>query len=245
MRRQKAKGKRQRAKSAAPAALPLPESRTLAEAAPHEQSRVDAARTIDSSDSSAAPAAESAAATHASSTSYDRATQFVARRGALLVVIIAAFLSAASFAYFFANGMTNHYGDGIAHVNIARKVVDSPDDSLWQRYLQIGTPWLPLQTVLMLPLVAVDGLWRSGAAGSLVSMIAFVIAAAMISRVARHLPARRSAAGLGEDFHRPPARFAAVDGDSYGRVQRARWSFAGRRRLCDIRHFEVEEASPE
>ncbi|HJQ25683.1 MAG TPA: glycosyltransferase family 39 protein [Blastocatellia bacterium] len=83
--------------------------------------------------------------------------------------------------------MTNHYGDGIAHVNIARKVVDSPDSSLWQRYLQIGTPWLPLQTVLMLPLVANDGLWRSGAAGSIISMIAFVIAAVMVFQIARRL----------------------------------------------------------
>ncbi|MFL6214473.1 MAG: ArnT family glycosyltransferase [Blastocatellia bacterium] len=119
--------------------------------------------------------------------SYERVTQFIAPRGVLLVVIITTFLSIVSFVYFSANGMTNHYGDGIAHVNIARKVVDSPDDSLWQRYLQIGTPWLPLQTVLMLPLVAIDPLWRSGAAGSLVSMIAFVLAATMIYRIALDL----------------------------------------------------------
>lgn len=104
-----------------------------------------------------------------------------------LVAIIAAVLSIVCFVYFFANGMTNHYGDGLAHVNIARKVVDSPDSSLWQRYLQIGTPWLPLQTVLMLPLVANDSLWRSGAAGSLISMAAFVIAATMIFQIARRL----------------------------------------------------------
>ncbi|HEY9231042.1 MAG TPA: hypothetical protein VIS78_02820, partial [Blastocatellia bacterium] len=111
----------------------------------------------------------------------------LAERSTLLVTTIAAALSIACFVYCFANGMTNHYGDGIAHVNIARKVVDSPDSSLWQRYLQIGTPWLPLQTVLMLPLVANDGLWRSGAAGSLVSMIAFVIAAIMIFQIAHQL----------------------------------------------------------
>ncbi len=93
------------------------------------------------------------------------------------VVIIAAVLSFSAFLYFFANGMTNVYGDGVAHVNISRKVVDSPDDSLWQRYMQIGSPWLPLQTVAMLPLVANDWMWRTGVAGSVVSMISFVIAA--------------------------------------------------------------------
>jgi len=92
------------------------------------------------------------------------------------VAVVAAALSIASFLYFSANGMTNVYGDGVAHVNIARKVVDSPDDSVWQRYMQIGSPWLPLQTVLMLPLVANDWMWRTGAAGSFVSMLSFIVA---------------------------------------------------------------------
>ncbi|MFY9572264.1 MAG: hypothetical protein WAV20_12765, partial [Blastocatellia bacterium] len=114
-----------------------------------------------------------------------RIRRWTHRRGRLLsnynpVVVVAAvatLLSVASFLYFFANEMTNVYGDGVAHVNIARKVVDSEEASLRQRYMQIGSPWLPLQTVLMLPLVANDWLWRTGVAGSIVSMISFVIAA--------------------------------------------------------------------
>src|SRR5205085_7293354 len=124
---------------------------------------------------------------------YARAMRLLEQRGGLMVASIAAVLALVAFVYFFANGMTNHYGDGIAHVNIARKVVDSPDGSLWQRYLQIGTPWLPLQTVLMLPLVANDGLWRSGAAGSLVSMAGFVVAAAMVFQIARRLYSQEDA----------------------------------------------------
>lgn len=81
--------------------------------------------------------------------------------------------------------MTNNYGDGVAHVNIARKIVDSPDDSFWQRYMQIGSPWLPLQTVAMLPLVWNDSFWRTGAAGSIVSMVSFIVAAMMIFLLAR------------------------------------------------------------
>lgn len=107
------------------------------------------------------------------------------RRAVLTVAVIAATLSIASFIYFFSQGMTNHYGDGVAHVNIARKVVDSPDDSLWQRYIQIGTPWLPLQTVLMLPLVTNNSLWRTGVAGSIVSMISFVVAAIALYLLAK------------------------------------------------------------
>ena len=98
--------------------------------------------------------------------------------GAVVAIsILAAVISISSFLYFFANDMTNVYGDGVAHLNIARKVVDSPDASVWRRYIQIGSPWLPLQTVLMLPLVTNDWMWRTGVAGSIVSMISFVIAA--------------------------------------------------------------------
>jgi hypothetical protein len=102
-----------------------------------------------------------------------------------LVASVAAILSLIAFFYFFANGMTNVYGDGIAHVNISRKVVDSLDHGFWRHYIQIGSPWLPLQTVLMLPFVANDWMWRTGAAGSIVSMLSFVIAAVSIFLLAR------------------------------------------------------------
>ncbi len=107
------------------------------------------------------------------------------RREILAVLAIASTLSISAFIYFFNHSMTNVYGDGVAHANIARKVVDSPDDSLWQRYIQIGSPWLPLQTVLMLPLVANDWMWRTGAAGSIVSMIFYVITALSLYNLAR------------------------------------------------------------
>ncbi|HKA19870.1 MAG TPA: hypothetical protein VKN18_16385 [Blastocatellia bacterium] len=104
-----------------------------------------------------------------------------------LITIIVIAVSVSAFLYFFLNGMTNVYGDGVAHVNIARKVVDSADASLRQRYIQIGSPWLPVQTIMMLPLVTNDWLWRTGAAGSIVSMISFIIAALVLYRLAQKL----------------------------------------------------------
>jgi hypothetical protein len=109
------------------------------------------------------------------------------RRSVQLVAALALVLSVGWFAYYFMDGMTNAYGDGIAHLNIARKVVDHPDDSLWQRYVQIGSPWLPLQTVLMLPLVGNDWMWRTGVAGSIPSMLAFIIGAVSLYLLARRL----------------------------------------------------------
>src|SRR6185369_958641 len=160
MKRQKAKGKRQKA-TLAPAAAPPPVSQPID--APSSEENLPLISAAIAPDSTAAPAAECVNATPTPATFSDRTAQFLIEHGSLTVATIAGILSVISFVYFFTNGMTNHYGDGIAHLNIARKVVDSPDSSLWQRYLQIGTPWLPLQTVLMLPLVANDGLWRSGA----------------------------------------------------------------------------------
>jgi len=100
-----------------------------------------------------------------------------------LVLLIAALISLSALAYFFSQNSTNIYGDGIAHLNIARKVVDCRSQSLWQRYVQLGTPWLPLPHVLMLPLVWNDTLWRTGLAGSIVSAISFIIAAAMLFKL--------------------------------------------------------------
>ncbi len=112
---------------------------------------------------------------------------FAASHPTRLVAAAALAISILAFIYFYSQGMTNVYGDGIAHVNIARKVVDHPDDSLWQRYMQIGSPWLPLQTVLIVPLAANDWMWRTATAGSLVSMLAFVVAALALYQHARRL----------------------------------------------------------
>ena len=161
----KAKGKKQKAKISAITSLPLPAAAINDEQIVNHEKKSEAIF----------------------ASRFNFLQSFVTRRPVLTVAIIASILSIASFIYFFSQGMTNHYGDGVAHVNIARKVVDSPDDSLWQRYIQIGTPWLPLQTVLMLPLVANDFLWRTGVAGSIVSMILFVVAAVALYLLAKIL----------------------------------------------------------
>ncbi len=70
---------------------------------------------------------------------------------------------------------TNHYlvvyNDAASHINISRRVVDSLTPGL----AQIGTVWLPLPHILMLPFASNDYLWHTGFAGSVVSMAAFII----------------------------------------------------------------------
>src|SRR5207244_11643435 len=60
--------------------------------------------------------------------------------------------------------------DAIAHVNKARGLFDNFKPGL----RQLGTVWLPLPHILMAPLAAIDPLWRSGAAGSFLSMACFI-----------------------------------------------------------------------
>jgi hypothetical protein len=74
------------------------------------------------------------------------------------------------------HGWTLWYGDAEAHLNIARRIVDSrtPDRE------QIGTIWLPLPHVAMLPLVIRDEWWRSGLAGTAVGVASFVLAGLML-----------------------------------------------------------------
>jgi hypothetical protein len=64
------------------------------------------------------------------------------------------------------------YGDAEAHLDIARRIIDSRQPG----YDQIGTVWLPLPHLLMLPLVGNNALWRSGLAGAIPSAICFVCA---------------------------------------------------------------------
>jgi len=70
------------------------------------------------------------------------------------------------------------YGDAVAHVYVARRVIDS----LTPGFAQLGTVWLPLPHILMLPFVWNDTLWRTGLAGSIVSLVAFVLSALYIYR---------------------------------------------------------------
>ncbi len=81
---------------------------------------------------------------------------------ALVFVSLAAIGSLAT-AYVNHSGWTLYYGDAEAHLNIARRIIDSRKPG----YDQIGTVWLPLPHLLMLPFVRNNALWRSGLAGAI------------------------------------------------------------------------------
>jgi hypothetical protein len=103
--------------------------------------------------------------------------------------MLAAVASTLAAAYFFRTDQTLLYGDAVAHINIARRVVDN----LTPGPAQLGSVWLPLPHLLMLPFVAFDRLWTNGLAGTFPSMAAHVIATIGIFRLLRLLTARTAA----------------------------------------------------
>jgi hypothetical protein len=82
-----------------------------------------------------------------------------------------ALLSAFAVAFFFYGGSLLDSGDAEAHLDIARRMVDSRTPG----YDQVGTVWLPLPHWLMLPFVCVDAWWRNGIAGAIPSAVCFIL----------------------------------------------------------------------
>ncbi len=92
---------------------------------------------------------------------------------------IAALVSMLSFFYFFQHRDLLLYGDAVAHINIARRVFDSQTPGL----LQLGTVWLPLPHLLMIPFIVAKSLWQNGAGGSMPSMAAYILGVIGIFRL--------------------------------------------------------------
>ncbi len=93
-----------------------------------------------------------------------------------LVFVLLAAIGGGATAYVNHSGWTLYYGDAEAHLDIARRIIDSRNAG----YDQIGTVWLPLPHLLMLPLVWNDRFWRSGLAGAIPSSACFLCAGILL-----------------------------------------------------------------
>ena len=102
------------------------------------------------------------------------------------VAVLAACVSVVAFLISYRNGAVLLYGDAVAHINIARRVFDSRTPGL----LQLGTVWLPLPHLIMMPLVVSNWAWQTGIGGSLPSMSAYVFSVVGIFRLVKGTLAR-------------------------------------------------------
>jgi len=108
-------------------------------------------------------------------------------------IFTACIISVATCWYFLQHQEILLYNDAYSHMRIARSVFDSLTPGL----AQLGGIWLPLPHVLMLPFIWNDYLWHSGLAGSIVSMICYVISAAFLFLSVRRIVKRGSISYLG------------------------------------------------
>ncbi len=90
-------------------------------------------------------------------------------------------VSVISFLFYFQHGDVLLYGDAVAHLNIARRVFDSKTPGL----LQLGTVWLPLPHLLMIPFLLSHQMWQRGVGGSIPSMLAYVVSVIGMFRLIR------------------------------------------------------------
>src|SRR5271165_6081418 len=97
------------------------------------------------------------------------------------LVWLALFVSVFSFLFFQRHGDVLLYGDAVAHINIARRVFDSKTPGL----LQLGTVWLPLPHLLIMPFILAKQMWQTGSGGSIPSMAGYVFGVMGIFRLVR------------------------------------------------------------
>jgi hypothetical protein len=75
------------------------------------------------------------------------------------------------------------YGDAVAHLAIARRVLDARYPGL----AQLGGVWLPLPHLLMLPFIGNMAMWQTGMAAAPMSMLSFAASVAGVWRLARRM----------------------------------------------------------
>ena len=75
------------------------------------------------------------------------------------------------------------YGDAVAHLGIARRIVDAHYPGLGQ----LGGVWLPLPHLLMVPFIGKMAMWQTGFAAVPMSMVSFALSVAGIWRLARRM----------------------------------------------------------
>lgn len=108
-----------------------------------------------------------------------------------LLAWLATCVSVFSFLFYFRHNDVLLYGDAVAHINIARRVFDSKTPGL----LQLGTVWLPLPHLLMVPFLLSNEMWRRGVGGSIPSMAAYVFGVIGIFRLIRGALSRGRVSG--------------------------------------------------
>lgn len=119
-----------------------------------------------------------------------RATAGVARPavqrqvpGTLAVFVLGVTVAAIASVYTVRHGTNMDYGDARAHLSIARRVFDSKAPGL----AQLGSVWLPVPHLLLLPLVGNLWMFETGVAGCVLGSLCLGASAAALWRITARL----------------------------------------------------------
>ena len=93
--------------------------------------------------------------------------------------MVALAVGLAAWVFYLNEGLVLAHYDAKAHLVVARRVIDS----LTPGWRQIGAVWLPLPHLVQILPTQVDVLYRTGAFGSLLSIVCFGVAAWALSRM--------------------------------------------------------------
>lgn len=110
-----------------------------------------------------------------------------------IMIVLLIGLSVGVWYLTYSNGNILTYNDAASHLNIARRVVDN----LTPGIAQIGTVWLPLPHLLMLLLAWNDTLWHTAIAGSVISMLSYVIFVVFVYRTIDLLTKNKYSSAIG------------------------------------------------
>ena len=106
----------------------------------------------------------------------------VGRTEWLLVALSTVTASIGASVWSWRNHAMLNYGDAVAHLHIARRVIDAHETGL----SQLGSVWLPLPHLLMIPFVAVYAWWANGIAGLIPSSLAYLACGLGLYRLLRN-----------------------------------------------------------
>lgn len=101
------------------------------------------------------------------------------RHSLAIVICLMTITSVASYLYYLNNGLALSYNDARSHLDIGRRVVEGLKPGL----AQLGSVWLPLNHILMVPLIWNDWMWHSGFAGAVWNMLSFIGTGVLIFKI--------------------------------------------------------------
>lgn len=108
---------------------------------------------------------------------------FFERKAVLFITLFLTGISIAFFLVFISDGLALAYNDARSHLDIGRRVVEGLKPGL----AQLGSVWLPLNHILMIPTIWNDFMWHTGLSGAIVSMISYVATGVLIYLILKHL----------------------------------------------------------